>query len=303
MRNLIIDCDPGHDDAIAIFMALAHPEKINLLAVTTVCGNNTLDKVTRNTRQLLDLTDAKALLAAGASRPLVGMPVISDEFHGASGMDGPSGLGEARYPVSSQHAVNVMRDLILQHDKVTLAALAPTTNIALLLRMYPDVIPHIELITLMGGGFAHGNSTKYAEFNIYVDPEAAEIMFSSGIPIAMSALDLTEQALLFPASYRGFAEKGPVGKFFEELMDFYFRSASKFGLSGCAMHDPCAIAYLLAPELFDGERANVGVVLNGAQRGRTVRCENAVNNTLILTQVNAPAMEQLVLDAVQRLMK
>lgn len=303
MQNIIIDCDTGHDDATAILMALAHPDKINLLAVTTVCGNNTLEKVTENTRQVLELVAAKTMLAMGATRPLVGAPVISSEFHGETGMDGPTGLSPAHHPISPEHAVNLMRDLILKYDKVTIVSLAPPTNIALLLRMYPEVIPHIEKISMMGGGFVHGNCTPYAEFNIYVDPEASQVMFSSGIPIIMSSLDITEKALFYPESWRSLAHKGPIGKFFAELMDFYFKSASKFGLNGCAMHDPCAVAYLLAPELFEGERADVSVVLSGERRGETVRQENADSSTLILTKINAQELERYIGFSVERLIK
>lgn len=303
MRNLIIDCDTGHDDALAILVALAHSEAINLLAVTTVCGNSTLENVTDNTRQVLDLAASKTILAMGATRPLVGGAIISDEFHGKSGMDGPTALSPPCYPVSSKHAVNVMRDLLLKHDKVTIAALAPLTNIALLLRMYPEVVSHIDMISVMGGGFVHGNTTPHAEFNIYVDAEAAEIMFSSGIPIVMSSLDITEQVLLYPEDWRNFEQKGPVGKFFAELMAFYFKSASKFGLSGCAMHDPCAVAYLLMPEMFEGEHADVSVVLSGERRGATVRHKNAAGDTLILTKVTPEAIAHLIVSSVERLIK
>lgn len=299
MRNIIIDCDPGHDDAIAIFMALAHQEQLRLLGVTTVCGNNTVELVTTNAQRVLQVAQANVPLVKGAAHPLVGDPIISSEFHGATGMDGPVDVETPTYPVVNGVAVEWMKEQILSHDKVTLVPMAPLTNIALLLTLYPEVIPHIELISLMGGGIKGGNYTSYAEFNIAVDPEAAKIVFASGIPIVMSGLDVTEQAVIYPQNFGHLRTHSGLGKFFAELMDFYAHGAHQLGLCGLPMHDGCAVAYLLQPELFSGYQATVDVCLQGECRGQTIQTM-AQGSTLVLNQVNQPEFEQLVLKSIQR---
>ncbi len=301
MRNLIIDCDPGQDDATAILLALAYPEELNVQVVTTVCGNNTLANVTENARYILDVAGKKTLLAAGAERPLVGEPIISHEFHGKTGMDGHTGLSPASYPVERRHAVDVMRELILAQEKTTLAALGPLTNLALLFSIYPEVKERVELITLMGGGLANGNITPYAEFNIYVDPEAAAIVFRTGVPIVMSGLDVTQKALLYPEQFRRMKQSSRVVKFFRELMEFYGAKAEKFGAAGCMMHDPCAIAWLLWPELFQSFQTGIEIELVGETRGRTVARSTGDKNVLVLTEVNAPVMMERLLAAISRL--
>lgn len=304
MRNLIIDCDTGHDDAVAILMALAHPDLLSLRAVTTVCGNNTLDLVTNNTRHVLDVAGAETILAKGATRPLIGEPVISDEFHGVTGMDGPTGLPPARHPVNTRHAVNLIRDIVLSSDeKITIAALGPLTNIALFIRMYPELTGRIELISLMGGALEGGNCTPDAEFNIFVDPEAAEIVFGSGIPVVMSGLDVTNKAMLYAHQYKPLHSGGAVGKFFAELMEFYESSFQKVGITGCAMHDPCAVAYLLKPDLFSGIQTGIHVELHGERRGKTCRKSDASATTLVLTEVQVEAMADLIIQSIQTLIE
>lgn len=298
VRNLIIDCDPGHDDAVAILLALAHPDRLAVQAVTTVCGNNTLNNVTENARYILDLAQKQVLLAPGARRPLVGEPVISYEFHGKTGMDGHTGLPPASYPVEEYHAVDVMRELILSQEKVTLAALGPLTNLALLLSIYPETKERIELITLMGGGFGSGNITPHTEFNIYVDPEAASIVFRSGVPIVMSGLDVTQKALLYPDQFVQLKNRSRVGKFFVELMEFYGAKAKEFGADGCMLHDPCAIAWLLWPELFQGTKTGIHVELTGATRGKTSAQPGGDLTTLVLTDVDAPVMISRLLESI-----
>ena len=301
MRNLIIDCDPGQDDAAAILLALAYPEELKVLAVTTVCGNNTLANVTQNARYILDVAGKKTLLAAGAERPLISEPIISHEFHGETGMDGHTGLPPAAYSVERRPAVEVMRELIMAREKTTLAALGPLTNVALLFSIYPEVKERVELITLMGGGLANGNITPYAEFNIYVDPEAAAIVFRSGVPIVMSGLDVTQQALLYPEQFRRMQEPSRAVKFFRELMEFYGAKAEKFGATGCMLHDPCAVAWLLWPELFQGFHTAIGIELAGQARGRTESRPAKDKNVLALTAVNAPVMMERLLAAISRL--
>ncbi|MDR1639129.1 MAG: nucleoside hydrolase [Clostridiales bacterium] len=302
MRRIIIDCDPGHDDAVAMLMALAHPELLDVLAVTTVCGNNTIEKVTRNARIILDLANGNGVvLAAGAMRPLVGLPIISEKFHGKSGMDGhrrPAPI----HPIDPRKAVCAIRDILLENSKkVTLVALGPLTNLAIFIRSYPELCGQIEAISLMGGALVGGNHSPHAEFNIAVDPESAEIVFSSGIPIVMSGLDVTQKALIFAQEYEPLRSFNEAGKFFSELMDFYIQGSEEFGASGCVMHDPCAVAWLLQPEIFSGRTVGISVDLSGETRGKTKLDEKAPQSVLVLEDVDRVAMRDLVISSIKRI--
>lgn len=194
---IIIDCDPGHDDAIAILLALAHPGELDIRGITTVGGNQILDKITDNALKILSFVNADIPVAKGAAAPLLGKLVTGEEAHGESGMDGPA-LPASKFKPVEQGAVEFMLEIIrASEEKITLVPTAPLTNIALLIMAYPEVKERIEKISLMGGGLAYGNVTRTAEFNIYVDPEAARIVFESGIPIVMSGLDVTDKAAIF----------------------------------------------------------------------------------------------------------
>lgn len=303
MRNLIIDCDPGHDDAVAIFMALAHKDAFNIQAVTTVCGNNTVEKITKNAHYVLSVAGARTVVAKGAESPLINEPIISAEFHGDTGMDGPTVETEIISQETSEGAVEVMHKILKESaEKVTILALGPLTNVALLIKSYPEDLDKIEMISLMGGGIDHGNITKDAEFNIYVDPEAAQIVFSSGLPIVMCGLDVTEQVQIYPHEYEYLREKGNVGQVFCELMDFYIKGSPAFGTTGCVMHDPCAMAYLISPELFTGKMAKVHVELVGEARGKTVaNFESTEANTLVILGADAPKVGKVVLESIEKL--
>lgn len=303
MRDIIIDCDPGHDDAVAIFMALAHKQQFNIKAVTTVCGNNTLEKVTKNAHYVLSVAGGRTLVAKGADAPLINEPIISDEFHGVTGMDGPTVEVEMISQETQQSAVEVMANMLKESiEKVTILALGPLTNVALLIKAYPQYIGKIEMISLMGGGIDHGNITKDAEFNIYVDPEAAQIVFNSEIPIVMCGLDVTEQVEIQKDEYEYLRNKGNVGQVFCELMDFYIKGSPTFGATGCVMHDPCSMAYLINPNLFRGKLAKVQVALNGEERGKTVAdYENERANTLVILEADAANVSELVLKSIEKL--
>lgn len=303
MRQIIIDCDPGHDDAVAIFMALAHKDKFDLKAVTTVCGNNTLDKVTNNAHYVLSTAKAKTMVAKGADAPLINAPIISAEFHGDSGMDGPT-LEVERTSIEAEcSAVEAMVKILKEaEDRVILVPLAPLTNIALLIKAYPELVAKIDSIVLMGGGIEHGNITEDAEFNIYVDPEAAQIVYSSGISIVMCGLDVTEQVEIQAQEYEYLRTKGRVGQVFCELMDFYIKGSPAFGATGCVMHDPCAMAYLISPELFTGKKANVSIELTGSRRGKTVAdYESDEANTLVVVAAEAKEVGKVILDSIEKL--
>ncbi|MEZ4661030.1 MAG: nucleoside hydrolase [Caldilineaceae bacterium] len=191
MRKVIIDCDPGHDDALAILLAAKH---LDVLGITTVAGNQHIDKVTANALKIVEFADLTHIpVAKGCGLPLVKPPMYAPEVHGETGMDGPE-LPTPTTPLDPRHGVDFLIDTVMAHDEVTLIPTGPLTNVASALRREPRIAERIPLISLMGGGLTCGNSTATAEFNIYVDPEAAHVVFSSGIPIKMCGLNLTRQA-------------------------------------------------------------------------------------------------------------
>lgn len=267
---IIIDCDPGHDDAIALLLALAEPS-LDLLAVTTVAGNTTLDKTTANAIRVLDLVGSSIPVAAGADRPLERDLVVAEYVHGPSGLDGPTLLPPSRGP-EEIHAVELIaRVLQSAPNPVTLVPVGPLTNIALFLDRHPDLFEKIERIVLMGGAMGPGNVTASAEFNIYVDPEAAARVFSSGLDVTMVGLDVTHHALLRAADASRLAEGGNVGRFVADLFGFFARSEPDArGLGGAPIHDAVAVAHLIWPDLVATERRPVEIDLGEAARGRTV---------------------------------
>ena len=302
-KDLIIDCDPGHDDATAIFMALAHSDQYNLRAVTTVCGNNTLEKITKNAHYILSVVKSEVEVAKGPETPLINEPIISAEFHGDSGMDGPTLEVETTSKDSDKSAVELMADILRDaKEKVTILALGPLTNVALLIKAYPQYLHKIERISLMGGGICHGNITPYAEFNIYVDPEAAQIVFSSGLPIVMCGLDVTEQVEILKEDYEYLRKHSDAGRVFADLMDFYIKGSPAFGATGCVMHDPCAMAYLIDESLFEGKQARVHVDLVGETRGRTVAdYESHEANTFVILKAKSNEVANVILKSIESL--
>lgn len=302
-KDLIIDCDPGHDDATAIFMALAHSDQYNLRAVTTVCGNNTLEKITKNAHYILSVVKSEVEVAKGPETPLINEPIISAEFHGDTGMDGPTLEVETTSKDSDKSAVELMADILRDaKEKVTILALGPLTNVALLIKAYPQYLHKIERISLMGGGICHGNITPYAEFNIYVDPEAAQIVFSSGLPIVMCGLDVTEQVEILKEDYEYLRNHSDAGRVFAELMDFYIKGSPAFGATGCVMHDPCAMAYLIDESLFEGKQARVCVDLVGETRGRTVAdYESHEANTFVILKAKSNEVANVILKSIESL--
>lgn len=307
-RNIIIDCDPGHDDAIAIMMAVANPEIFNILAITTVGGNQLLDRVTDNALKILSFLDVDIPVAAGEALPLIREIHTGGDAHGESGMDGPL-LPKSKFKTVEEHAVKFMYDLIMKQDqKTTLVPIGPLTNIALLIKTYPHVKSKIELISLMGGGINLGNRSAAAEFNIYVDPEAAKIVYDSEIPIVMSGLDVTNDAQIFSDEYEAIRNNGLVSKLVAELLDFYGIAGKRFGFEGCCLHDPCAIAYLINPDLFDGKYYHVDVETEGRiTRGMTLADKRPVPdkkpNTFVLEGVKREKLVALVIDCLDTLDK
>ncbi len=262
-RKIIIDTDPGQDDAVAILLALASPE-LDVVGITAVAGNVPLHLTEKNARKVCELAgrpDVKVY--AGAVRPLVRPLVTAEYVHGKTGLDGPD-LPEPTMPLQAQHGVDFIIETILSNPDgaITLCPLGPLTNIALALIRAPEIAQKIREIVLMGGGFFEGgNVTPTAEFNIYVDPQAAEVVFKSGIQIVMMPLDVTHKALTSRVRVERFrAMRTPVGDATAALLDFFERfDEQKYGTDGGPLHDPCVIAYLLKPELFKGRTCNVTV--------------------------------------------
>ncbi|KAF1299385.1 pyrimidine-specific ribonucleoside hydrolase RihA [Enterococcus sp. JM4C] len=306
MKKILIDCDPGHDDALALMVALAHPEELELLGVTTIGGNQTLSRVTENAKNILYFLAADVPLAAGEEGPLVKSLKTAPEAHGESGMEGPYFEG-TDYPLSQATGVEFLYQTIKQtDDKVTLVALGPLTNIALLLKGHPEVTESIEEIVLMGGGLSHGNQTALAEFNIYVDPEAAEIVFQSGLPIVMAGLDVTEKAEITVAEIEQLAGRGRVSRLAYELLSFYNESGRQFGFIDSPLHDLCTIAYLLKPEIFSGVQADIHVITDesparGLTYGDFRRAAVGPKPVLVLQEVMREEFVALLLTALTRL--
>jgi pyrimidine-specific ribonucleoside hydrolase len=270
---VILDCDPGHDDALAIALALARPE-LDVLAITTVAGNAPLAKTTANTLRVLALLRREDVpVAAGADRPLLREPWVPVVVHGDSGLDGAD-LPTPGTTVALASAVELTIDLLRRApEPVTLVPTGPLTNIALLLRAAPAIRDRIGGISLMGGSLGAGNTTAAAEFNIWADPEAAAIVFESGIPILMAGLDVTHQALVLPADLERMDALGNrTGRVFADLMRFFGRfHRDRYGWDGPPVHDAVAVARLLEPGLVTSERLRIDVETAGDHtRGRTV---------------------------------
>ncbi|MFH7524724.1 pyrimidine-specific ribonucleoside hydrolase RihA [Aeromonas enteropelogenes] len=271
---VILDCDPGHDDAIALILALASPE-LKVLAVTTSAGNQTPDKTLNNALRILTLLGRHDIpVAAGAPKPLARELIIADNVHGESGLDGPQ-LPDPAFAPQAMTALELMaRCLRESPEPVTLVPTGPLTNIALLLAAHPELKSKIARIVLMGGAAGPGNWTPAAEFNIYVDPEAADMVFNSGIPITMCGLDVTHEAQVMDEDIeRVRAIANPVAQCVAGLLDFFmiYHRDPKWGFAGAPLHDPCTIAWLLAPELFHGIECRVDIETQGAHTsGMTV---------------------------------
>ncbi len=267
---IILDCDPGHDDAIALLLALASPE-LELLAVTTTYGNQTLEKTTANALRVLELADRDDVpVAAGAERPLVRELVVAAHVHGESGLDGPALPPPRRGPVS-QDATGLIRSSVESSERlVTLVPTGPLTNVARYLDAYGTA--GVERIVLMGGAIAEGNMTPAAEFNIWADPEAAQLVLHSGLDVTMIGLDVTHRAVTTPLVQERLRAAGRIGVFVADLVDFFaVYHQQTYGWDGAPIHDAVAVAHVLRPGLVDTVLRNVEVELESDLcRGRTV---------------------------------
>jgi len=263
-RKIIIDTDPGQDDAIAILLALASPVEIDVLGLTAVAGNVPLALTHKNARIICELAGKTNVpVYAGCDTPLKRPLVTAEHVHGKTGLDGPS-LPAPTMALAEGHAVDFIIDTLRSHDAgtVTLCPLGPLTNIATAFAKAPDIIARVQEIILMGGAyFEVGNITPTAEFNIYVDPEAADIVFKSGAPIVVMPLDVTHKVLVTKQRNDAFRALGTkVGSAVADMTDFFERfDKEKYGSDGAPLHDPCVIAYLIQPNLFTGRHINVEI--------------------------------------------
>ncbi|MFQ5955259.1 MAG: nucleoside hydrolase [Kiloniellales bacterium] len=309
-RAIIIDCDPGQDDAVAILLALASPDELDVLGITTVAGNVPLALTAKNARKMCELagrTDVPVF--AGCARPLMRPLRTAEDVHGKTGLDG-AGLPDPRIKLEDRHGVDFLVDALKQAPDagVTLCALGPLTNLAMALVKAPEIAGRIREIVLMGGAFGEGNTTPAAEFNIYVDPQAAHVVFTAGVPITMMGLDVTHQALTTPERLKAIRAIGtPVAAAVAGMLAFYDRhDVARYGMPGGPLHDPCVIAYLLRPELFSGRQAHVAVETGSElTMGRTVvdrwGLTDLPPNAQVMDQIDADGYYALIIERLRRL--
>lgn len=263
-QKIIIDTDPGQDDAVAILLALASPDEIEVLGITAVAGNVPLSLTEKNARIVCELAGRPDIpVYAGCDRPLKRKLVTAEHVHGKTGLDGPE-LPEPKIKLQEKHGVDFIIDTILQEpeNSISLCPLGPLTNIASAILKQPKIVSRIKKIVLMGGAyFEVGNITPAAEFNIFVDPDAAKIVFEAGIEMVVMPLDVTHKALVTEKRNEAFRQlKSPVGIAVAEMTDFFERfDKEKYGSSGAPLHDPCVTAYLIDPKIFSGKNINVEI--------------------------------------------
>ncbi|ETS98844.1 nucleoside hydrolase [Providencia sp. PROV188] len=308
-KKIILDCDPGHDDAIAMLLAYGNPD-IDLLAVTTVAGNQTLEKVTRNARAIAEMANIRGIpFAAGSARPLVREVEVAPDIHGDSGLDGPE-LPTPTLALDERHGVNLIIDTIMSHPPKTIT-LVPTgalTNIALAARLEPRIVERVKEVVLMGGGYHVGNWSPVAEFNIKIDPEAAHIVFNEKWPLTMVGLDLTHQALATPEVVAKIAEiDTKCSQFVVELLDFFGKMYKQAqGFDAPPVHDPCAVAYVIDPSVMTTQKVPVDIELTGTLTlGMTVadfrHPAPADCHTQVAVKLDRDKFWQMVIDALKNI--
>lgn len=301
---VLLDGDPGHDDAIAWVLANASP-LLEIKAVTSVCGNQTIEKTTYNAGRVMALVGLDVPLAAGRKKPLLADAMNAPSVHGASGLDGPVLPEPKRKPLELDACELMAKVLEESEEPVTLIPTGPLTNVASLLLLYPYLKSKITRISMMGGGIAHGNWSPAAEFNILVDPEAADTVFSSGIPITMAGLDVTERALVFPEDFERVRAVGnPVARVVADWLDFFYDFHRKIGYAGAPVHDAVAVAALVRPELMTTREMYVAVETTGDYcRGATIGDERGFfgkpANASVILDIDRQGFVDLLVEAVQ----
>ncbi len=310
-RKIIIDTDPGQDDAVALLLALASPDELDVLGITCVAGNVPLSLTQKNARIVCEVAGKTDVpIFAGCDAPMRRPLVTAEHVHGKTGLDGPE-LFEPTMPLAGDNAVDFIVETLRREPagSVTLCTLGPLTNIATAFDRAPDIIPKLRELVMMGGAyFEVGNITPAAEFNIFVDPEAAEIVFHSGVPLVVMPLDVTHKVLATKdrvAALRALGSK--VGVFTAEMLDFFERfDVAKYGSDGGPLHDPCVIAYLLKPELFQGRHINVEIETESKLTlGMTVadwwRVTDRTPNAMFMGDVDADGFFALLTERIARL--
>lgn len=308
MRKIIIDCDPGHDDAIAILIAYANSRQLKVLGITTVCGNQTIDKVTTNALKIVDFLNWDIPVSKGADKPLKRVGEPQPLAHGESGMDGPT-LPDVRHKLTGINAVEWMKDTLIKEEKVTLVCMGPLTNVGILLEKYPEVKKHIEEIVIMGGSIYGGNIQVKSEFNIYHDPDGAKIVFNSKVPLTMAPIEVCEAGAFKLKDMEYFKDKGRASELVYDLLKFYSKWSVEHHCDRTPIFDMTTIIYLLHPEYFTSRIMNVDIELAGQYtRGMTV-CEeikefSLINNPIkVLIDVDNKLHNQVFIDAVDYLDK
>lgn len=310
-RRIIINTDPGQDDAVAILLALASPEDVEVLGITAVAGNVPLALTQRNARIVCELAGRPDIaIYAGCDRPMSGALRTAEAVHGATGLDGAD-LPEPEMPLQERHAVDFIIDTLRSEPSgtVTLCTLGAMTNVATAFTRAPDIVDRVAEIVVMGGAyFEVGNWSPAAEFNILVDPEAAEIVFKAGRPLTVMPLDVTHKALITPPRLEAIRAIGTrVGAVVADWLGFYERfDLNKYGWEGGPLHDPCVIAWLIRPELFRGRRINVEIETEGRfTRGMTVadwwQITERPRNAMFVGDVDAQGFFALLTERLARL--
>lgn len=307
-RNIIIDCDPGIDDIVALSFAIANEDKFNILGITTVAGNQTIEKVTLNTLKVISYYNRNIKIAMGQKRPLIREKSAVSSVHGENGM-GDYQLPEPNLKLYSDNAITFLRDTIMSsEEKVTLVPVGPLTNIALLIKVFPEVIQNIELVSIMGGSTLGGNRTPCAEFNVWADPEAAKIVFDSKLPIVMSGLNVTHSTGLYKDDVEKLADStGKATKLCGKMLEFYFKGDHVKEGTFTPIHDACAFMYLLHPELYKFRCMKVDVDCSEElSRGNTVadvrdwiKYDNSYPK--VLTDVDLEKFREILLDSLYKL--
>lgn len=310
-RPIIIDTDPGQDDAVAILLALASPQELDVIGITAVAGNVPLALTEKNARRVCELAGRPDIkVYAGAERPLILPLQTAEAVHGATGLDGPD-LPEPKMQTAPGHASDFLVDTLRARPAgtVTLCLLGPHTNLALAMVKAPDIVPRIREIVMMGGAvFEGGNSTPSAEFNLLVDPHAADVVFRSGVPITVMPLDVSHKALTTRTRIDRIRALGtPVAAAVVKMLEFFERyDEQKYGTDGAPLHDPCVISFLLQPGLFKGRKVNVAIeTASPLTLGMTVtdwwKVTDRAPNATVMTEIDADAYYELLTGRLARL--
>lgn len=273
-RKIILDCDPGHDDAVAIILAGKNPS-IEILGITVVSGNQTLEKTAVNALNVVEWLDLDIPVYSGSHQPMVRKKIIAADIHGETGLDGPV-FDELKREIEDEHAINfIINTLLKSNEKITIVTTGPMTNLAMAMRLEPRIIEKIEEIVLMGGAYANGNVSPAAEFNIIADAEAAYVCFNSGLPITMVGLDVTRKALCYPSIVERMDKiENKASKLFVDLMSHFNKSQKEvFGWEGGPLHDPITIAYLIDPSVITTKPMYVSVDIRSTESYGRTNCD------------------------------